>query len=308
MKRFLFALLAFLTVLVPCLAAFAADNDIFSEAGSAAGEADMATSEVTVYFPSAFDHNAQKMYTEEQVNRAVRLALGDFSFLDTDDEFREAETAFGDEETGEGDRAPGFDPSTRKLYTEEQLNRAIALALEEASNGARTSWTYLPGYIVYSQANKDNCGPACVQAALKYINGSAPDQSAVAGSCGTNSNGTHLGNMQAYLNGSQSRNEYAFVHQTGIGDMGCKLYRGVAVLDAPPIIGLSFSVSEGWYYTTSRHFMSVYGARSDYERFALADPYVGYAQSQLPGVGWSYAMSGTQVFNAYDEANMGFIY
>ncbi len=308
MKRFLFALLAFLTVLVPCLAAFAADNDIFSEAGSAAGETDMATSEAPVYFPSAFDLNAQKMYTEEQVNRAVRLALGDFSFLDTDDEFREAETAFGDEETGEGDRAQGFDISAQKLYTEEQLNRAIALALERASNGSRASWTYLPGYIVYSQANEDNCGPACVQAVLKYINGSAPDQSAVAGACGTNSNGTLLENMQAYLNGSQTRTIYHFDQNFGIGVFTYRLYMGVAVVDAPPIVGLSFSEEDGWYYTTSSHFMSVYGARDDYERFALADPYVGYAQSELPGVGWSYAMSGTQVFNAYDEANMGFIY
>lgn len=308
MKRFLFALLAFLTVLVPCLVVFTADNDLFGEAGSASGEADMATSEAPVFSPSAFDLNAQKRYTEEQVNRAVRLALGDFSFLDTDDEFREAETAFGDEETGEGDRAPGFDISAQKLYTEEQLNRAVALALERASNGARTSWTYLPGYTVYSQTNEDNSGPACVQAALKYINGSAPAQSAVALECGTNSNGTLLENMQAYLNGNQSRTLYHFDQDSGTGVFTYRLYMGVAVVDVPPIVGLSFSVSEGWYYTASSHFMSVYGARDDYERFALADPYVGYAQSELPGVGWSYAMSGTQVFNAYDEANMGLIY
>ena len=34
----------------------------------------------------------------------------------------------------------------------------------------RASWTYLSGYFVYNQTTSYNCGPAAVQAALRYLN------------------------------------------------------------------------------------------------------------------------------------------
>ena len=239
------------------------------------------------------------------------------SFTGVDDGFQEAETCYveAESDTAFSQWEPAElleDPvvSSEKVYTEEQLETMRQLNLASSSNSTRATWTYLPGYIVYNQTDRYNCGPACIQAALKYINGSTPNQASIASSCGTDSSGTDMGVITRYLNAYQNRNNYYLELWAGSGTLGTILYEGVAVINAPPIIGLSFSSNEGWYYSTSEHVMSVYGARDDWGRFALADPWIGYPNSGLAGsgIGWSYAMDLDKIFDAYNNIRIGVIY
>lgn len=90
--------------------------------------------------------------------------------------------------------------------------------------------------------------------------------------------------------------------------MSSYLYSGIVSYGAPPIIGMAFSSSDGWLYSSDGHFMSVYGAKSDKSEFALADPWIGYSNSGLAGNGWSYSKSATDIFKAYNRVNIGLMY
>lgn len=170
------------------------------------------------------------------------------------------------------------------------------------------SWTYLSGYTVYAQNTNYNCGPASVQAALKYIKGSAPSQSKIAEECKTNTSGTYLSNMLTYINEQQSVNRYVSKYQASFDSMKNYLYFGVVQCNAPPIIAMSFSTGEGWLYSSNGHFMSVYGALSDKSRFALADPWIGYSGSGLSSYSWSYSKSSAEIYKAYSNINSGLMF
>lgn len=172
----------------------------------------------------------------------------------------------------------------------------------------RATWTYLSDYYVYNQTTSYNCGPAAVQAALRYLNGSTPTQADIAEGCKTTTNGTYLSDMLTYINDEQSENTYISKYQATSAKMKDYLYSGVVTYDAPPIIGMAFSSSDGWLYSSGGHFMSVYGATSDKSSFALADPWIGYSNSGLTDKPWSYSKSATDIFNAYNSVNLGLMY
>lgn len=234
------------------------------------------------------------------------------SFVATSDTFPEAGTCYVEIETEV--ISTGGGPRGGRKATKEQIEAAvkspktvITEAQREAakqelglSNSTRATWTYLQGYVVYSQSTSYNCGPAAVQAALRYINGYAPAQSSVASGCSTTTAGTYVSNMVTYINGQQSRRVYeAEYYYQFTGDFNTDLYDGVVVRKAPAIVGLYFNMDQGWAYNSGLHFMSVYGAMSDKSRFALADPWVGYAG--LTNIGWSYAKSAQEISSAYDS-------
>jgi len=112
---------------------------------------------------------------------------------------------------------------------------------------------------------------------LRYLNGSAPTQDTIAVGCKTTSTaGTYISDMVTYINSMQSKNRYTSKYQANSTNMSSYLYSGIVSYGAPPIIGMAFSSSNGWLYSSGGHFMSVYGAKSDKSEFALADPWIGY--------------------------------
>ena len=227
------------------------------------------------------------------------------------DGFREAGTVYVGVETRSADSANiplGARSATAKDIAESNAlpNKPV---VSEFIVTPRASWTYLSGYFVYNQTTSYNCGPAAVQAALRYLNGSAPTQDTIAVGCKTTSTaGTYISDMVTYINSMQSKNRYTFKYQANSTNMSSYLYSGIVSYGAPPIIGMAFSSSNGWLYSSGGHFMSVYGAKSDKSEFALADPWIGYSNSGLAGNGWSYSKSATDIFKAYNSVNIGLMY
>lgn len=228
----------------------------------------------------------------------------------TNDGFQEAGTVYVGVETRSVDSADeplGARPATAEDIAESNalLDKPVA---SESAVTPRASWTYLSGYLVYNQTTSYNCGPAAVQAALRYLNGSTPTQATIAEGCKTTTAGTYLSDMLTYINSEQSENTYVSKYQASSTNMKNYLYSGVVTYDAPPIIGMAFSSSDGWLYSSGGHVMSVYGAMSDKSAFALADPWIGYSNSGLTDNSWSYSKSATDIFNAYDSVNIGLMY
>ena len=187
----------------------------------------------------------------------------------------------------------------KEVLTKEQLQRKSEFT---SSGQTRANWIWLSGYIVYSQSTEANCGPACIQSALKYLTGSAPAQSVVARACNTTQSGVNMGtyvyDMVVYINSMQTRHTYrqcSYLSQDTFTEF---LHTGITAYNAPPIIGMWLDPDDGWAYEASSHFMSVYGAMSDESRFALSDPWIGYAG--ITEVGWSYAMPANIIYDAYN--------
>lgn len=104
-------------------------------------------------------------------------------------------------------------------------DKIVASANEDLTRAA--TWTYLSNYLVYNQTTSYNCGPASVQAALKYINGNTPTQAKIAEGCKTTTSGTYLSNMLTYINGQQSANKYVSKYNANSDTMKSCLYSGV---------------------------------------------------------------------------------
>lgn len=226
------------------------------------------------------------------------------------DSFQEAGTVYVEVETRSVDSAAtpsGALPATAEDIAESNLLQDKPVN-SESTVMPRASWTYLSGYLVYNQTTSYNCGPAAVQAALRYLNGSTPTQATIAEGCGTTTSGTYLADMLTYINDEQNENTYISKYQANSTNMKNYLYSGVVTYDAPPIIGMAFSENDGWLYSSGGHFMSVYGAMSDKSKFALADPWIGYSNSGLSDNSWSYSKSATDIFNAYNSVNIGLMY
>lgn len=186
------------------------------------------------------------------------------------------------------------------------LNEKMSLleTIEKEQPATRaTTWSHLPGtFTLYFQTTNYNCGPACVQSTIKYINGSAPAQSTVATGCKTTTNGTYLSDMVAYLNSKQTENRYVSVYQEDNSTFSSCLYSAVHYLEVPAIVGFACSTSDGWAYNSGGHFTCINAARDDKGAFQLADPLIGY----LGGSTHFYQKSITDLYEAYDSVNIGF--
>ena len=254
------------------------------------------------------------------------------SFVATSDTFPEAGTCYVEIETEV--ISTGGGPRGGRKATKEQIEAAakihdtgISETQREAarqklglSNSTRATWTYLDGYIVYSQSTAANCGPAAIQAALKYINGYTPSQSEIAYRCHTVQRGesyldldmgTHIYDMVNYINTQQSERTYVPQYRyTSSSGLGTDLFDAITIYEVPPIIGLAFDEEDGWFYDTGGHIMSVYGGMDDESRFALADPWIGYSGSGLAGdgIGWSYAKPYSLILAAFESTEIGVMY
>lgn len=227
------------------------------------------------------------------------------------DEFIEATPIYVDVETRlmETSTSPAgaLPATTADIEASSNIKDEIVVSDNEGITRAVT-WTYLSNYVVYNQITSYNCGPASVQAALKYIKGDTPTQAKIAEGCKTTTSGTYLSDMLTYINGQQSTRKYVSKYEADSDTMKSCLYSGVVTYNVAPIIGMAFSSDDGWLYSSGGHFMSVYGATSDKSKFALADPWIGYSGSGLSNNSWSYSKSSTDIYNAYSSKNIGLMY
>ncbi len=208
-------------------------------------------------------------------------------------------------------QTPGgaLEARSKDMKSSTQKKDTYSVGKSSTFSTAEVTWNYLPNpFYVYNQVTSYNCGPASAQAALRYINGSTPPQSDIATGCNTTTSGTYIANMASYLNSQQSTVNYVPMYQQSSSTMEYCLGFGIVTEQIPPIIGLAFSSSDGWLYTTGGHFMSVYGAMSDNSYFALGDPWVGYSGSGLSSYSWSYSKPSSTLYTAYNSVNIGFIY
>lgn len=190
----------------------------------------------------------------------------------------------------------------------EKINKKYAILQHYMQNqniSRATTWTHLPGtFYLYYQTTNYNCGPACVQSAIKYINGTAPSQSTVATGCGTTTNGSYLSNMVTYLNSMQNKNNYVDLYQEGRDTFKFCLYSTIHDVKVPAIVGFGCSKNDGWLYNSNGHVVCINAARDDYEAFQLADPLTGYLG--FPDSYAFYQKSTTELYNAYSSVNVGF--
>ena len=211
-------------------------------------------------------------------------------------------------ESGAGGPA-GAIPATAEQIAEATKIETDIIQVSETLSTNSTTWTYLPGFTVYNQAGRYYCGPACVQAALNYINGSSPSQDTIAAGCYTDPyKGTSTDLILPYINKKQSRRVYVKSLNETEDVMKDQLSQAIEVNNAPAIIGLKFVVSDGWLYDTSGHFMSVYGAREDQTIYALGDPWIGYVDSGVNDYPWSYPKGADIIYTAYYAKGLGLLY
>lgn len=182
-------------------------------------------------------------------------------------------------------------------------------AQSEGQRALQSTWYYLDGtYYVYNQTTSYNCVPACIQAVLRYVNGSTPTQATIANAVGTTTLGTYMYKVHTYLNQQQTVFDYDIAYITSVTELKNAVYNDIVTYGVPSIIGLSFSTSDGWLYDTPGHAMSAYGIKSDKSSISLADPWIGYSGSGLSSYSSSYSKTTSTVYNACVGLEGGIIY
>lgn len=171
---------------------------------------------------------------------------------------------------------------------------------------ADATWCYLDPFTYYAQLYNYSCGAACVRMALKYITGTSYAESTIRSGCSTTSSGTYLSDMKEYINDEQSSNPYVTKYGATKTTMKSNLYSGIVTWDAPPVVGLQESTSNGWAYNLSAHFVTIYSILSDKSEVALCDPWAGYVSS-TSSYKW-VDKSTDDLYTAYDAVNVGYMY
>lgn len=169
-----------------------------------------------------------------------------------------------------------------------------------------TTWSYLPGFTMYKQSTSYYCVVASCKAAMQYLTGSSDSQSTIASALGTTTTGTPFANAKKYLNDHQSENAYiSKAASTSQSTMASNFYSAINSYDAPALISVKLSTTNGWAYNTSGHTTCIYGARSDKEYFAIADPYIQWADSNAS---MYYNKSASRIHTAISDRGNGYIF
>ena len=173
-----------------------------------------------------------------------------------------------------------------------------------------TAWEYLPGFVVYNQQKSDYCGLACIQTVLRYKYNIVVQQADLEDYCGyVEGRGTTIPRLYDYLYYNHSALQYLMVKDyVGIDLMKDCLSDAIETYDRPAIIGLYCSTENGWLYSLVGHAVTVYGARADQAYYALGDPWIGYINSGITDIPWTYPKSADDLFEAYDLLDYGLIY
>lgn len=168
------------------------------------------------------------------------------------------------------------------------------------------TWSYLPNFTMYKQSTSYYCVVASCKAAMQYLTGSSDSQSTIASALGTTTSGTPFSNAKTYLNDNQSENTYiSKASSTSQSTMASNFYSAIHTYDAPALISVKLSTTNGWAYNTSGHTMCIYGARSDKEYFAIADPYIQWVDSNAS---MYYSKSASAIHTAISDRGNGYIY
>lgn len=201
---------------------------------------------------------------------------------------------------------------------EEQLSGLsedqIEIAVEKLNDDAEgsditpyaTTWNHLSGFTIYKQSESYYCVVASCKAAMQYLTGDSDSQSTIASALGTTTSGTPFSNAKTYLNDHQTANTYVSrAATTEQSTMESNFYSAINTYDAPPLISVKLSTTNGWAYNTSGHTMCISGARSDKAYFRIADPYIQWVDSDAS---MFYSKSSSSIHTAISDRGNGYIY
>lgn len=164
----------------------------------------------------------------------------------------------------------------------------------------------MSSFYYYPQEFSYSCGAASVRMALRYLTGVDYPESTVRTGCNTAISGTSLSDMQTYINSEQTANYYATRFGVDKTTMKDNFYAGIVTWDAPPIVGLQETTSNGWPFDLSAHAVTIYSIKDDKSEVAIADPWGGYISSSSP-YRW-YDVSTDDVYTAYSAINAGYMF
>ena len=187
--------------------------------------------------------------------------------------------------------------------------KKIVIDVSVKNDNNRATWIQLAdmsSFVYYAQELNTSCGPACVKMALKYITGTTYSETTIRSGCNSSATGTSLNNMATYINSEQGYNTYETHYCESKTTMKNHLYSGIVACDAPPIMGLQESTSDGWPFNLYSHFVAIYSIKSDKSEVAIVDPWAGYVSSSSP-YKW-YDKSTNDVYSAYNAINCGYMY
>ncbi len=195
--------------------------------------------------------------------------------------------------------------------SEEQIEIALEKLNDKGNDScitpyADTTWNYLTDFTMYKQDTEYFCTPAVCKAAMQYLTGSSDNQYTIAAALGTTINGTPFANAKTYLNDNQKANPYVSLpSSTNQSIMASNFYSAINSYNAPALISVTFSSTNGWPYDASGHTLCIYGARSDKEYFAMADPYIQWVDEDAP---MYYSKSARLIHTAISDRGNGYIY
>lgn len=87
--------------------------------------------------------------------------------------------------------------------------------------------------------------------------------------------------------------------------MKSNLYKGIVNWDAPPIVGLKETTSDGWNYNLGGHFVVVYGVYSNQKKYAVTDPWSGFIGDSANR---DITVSVNMMYTAYSAVNIGYMF
>ena len=218
------------------------------------------------------------------------------------------------------DKEPYMSVSGTKEATETQMelaanlskdglavNRTVEEALATVQGARSTNWIYTDRYFYYyGQEQNYTCGPASVRMALRNITGEEYSESVISAGCNTTaSEGTYLADMVTYINSMQNHNTYIAKYKDTKATMKSNLYKGIVNWDAPPIVGLKETTSDGWNYNLGGHFVVVYGVYSNQKKYAVTDPWSGFIGDSANR---DITVSVNMMYTAYSAVNIGYMF
>ncbi len=196
----------------------------------------------------------------------------------------------------------------KKWANAEKPDVIEALSNSVTRSSTKSTWESLSPFYYYGQELGMSCGPASVRMALKYLTGTTYSESTIRSGCNYDPViGTYLSDLVDYTNDEQNDNYYIAKYGKTKTTMKDNLYAGIVTWDAPPVIGLEESTSDGWPYNIAGHFLANYAVKSDKSEFALCDPWAGYIDDDDNR--W-YQKSDDDLYSAYDAPpiNLGYMY
>lgn len=244
--------------------------------------------------------NAKGIAASDYINNSMpEITDGtDYSKIVSDPEFKK---------TGFAGIKPPENTDDYASNIHDKKNSEIPIVESDIPN--RASWMELStpsSFYYYAQEESYSCGPACVKMAIKYITGVAYAESSIRAGCNTDASGTSLSDMCTYINGMQNSNNYIISNYVNKNTMASNLYSGIVQYDAPPIICIYESQTQGWPFNLGGHAVTIYAAKSDLSAFMVADPWGGY-DNPNSSYKW-YSRTVDELYDAYSAIYYGYMY